>query len=32
MFIVSEVKPDCDAIEVLPNLNDAYLYRIEQDE
>lgn len=30
--IVSEVKPDCDAIEVLPNLNDAYLHRIEQDE
>lgn len=30
--IVSNVKPESDAIEVTPNLNDAYLYKIDQDE
>lgn len=30
--VVSEVKPDSNAMEVSPNLNDAYLYKIDQDE
>lgn len=30
--VVSEIKPDKDAIPVNPNLNDAYIYKIDQSE